>query len=169
MHMNMLFTRRSIRRFQEQPVEQEKIERLLRAAMQAPSAKNMQPWEFLVVTDAEDRKAVSTMSPYSGMCVYAPLVIIVMENTECGPHTAIYHQQDLAAATQNILLQAVEEGLGAVWCGCGPDENKMAVIRDYFKLPEHIKPFSVIAIGYSEKENCFVDRYLPERVHYGKW
>ena len=168
-YMNMVFTRRSIRRFQDQPVESEKIEWLLRAAMQAPSAKNAQPWEFLVVTDEADRAAISEMSEYAHMCRYAPALIVTLGDETRSTDHGLRWPQDLAAATQNILLQAVEEGLGACWCGFYPDEKKVAPLKAYFGLPAHIIPFAVIALGYSDRENQFIDRYLPERIHYGKW
>lgn len=167
--MNSIFTRRSIRRFKDTPVEDEKIERLLRAAMQAPSAKNSQPWEFMVITDAEDRAAVSKMSEYASMCVYAPVLIVTLANLENLPDGSVWWTQDMSAATQNILLQAAEEGLGAVWLGFYPYESRTSKMRAHYNLPDNIMPFSVVALGYSDRENVFIDRFLPERVHYGKW
>lgn len=164
--MNEIQIRRSIRRFEDKPVENDKVERLLRAAMQAPSAKNGQPWEFLVVTDAEKRLAISQMSEYAGMCRYAPLVIVTMANLPNGADGGIWWTQDMSAATENILLQAVTEELGACWMGFYPVDSRVSKMREYFSLPDNIIPFSVIAIGYSERENRFIDRYLPERVHW---
>ena len=169
MNTSAIFTRRSVRIFKDQAVETEKVERLLRAAMQAPSAKNRQPWEFLVVTDEADRKAVAGMSVYTPFCADAPLLIITMADTTKSGRDRGFFPQDLSAATQNILLQAVEEGLGACWCGFYPDEKRYTAVQKHFELPEHIVPFSVIAVGYGEQENRFIDRYQPERVHYGKW
>ena len=77
--------------------------------------------------------------------------------------------QDMAAATQNILLQTAEEGLGAVWMGWYPDERKMQAMRDAFQIPKTVLPFSVIALGYSDEQNRFVDRYRPDRVHFEKY
>lgn len=164
--MKEIYNRRSIRRFIEKQVEPEKIERLLRAAMQAPSGKNAQPWEFLVVTDPEKRLAISRMSEYAGMCRYAPLVIVTMADTSKGADGGLWWVQDMSACTVNILHQAVSEGLGACWCGFYPVESRVDKMRAYFSLPENIVPFSVVAIGYSERENKYIDRYLPERVHW---
>lgn len=164
---NMIFKRRSIRRFEERPVEPEKIERILRAGMQAPSAHNKQPWEFLVLTDKDKRDAVSKMSPYSGMVAYAPVTIIVIGNPD--EMTEKFLPQDLGACTENILLQTAEEGLGGCWMGFYPDMDRVQMIKDYFELPENLVPFSVIAIGYSPNENFFVDRYDPQKVHFNKW
>lgn len=167
--MNSIFTRRSIRRFLDTQVEQEKIESLLKAAMQAPSGKNEQPWQFMVITDAQDRLALSQMSEYAGMCRYAPVVIVTLANMEGLDDDGMWWVQDMSAATQNILLQAVEEGLGAVWLGFYPIEERIKKFREYYSIPESVVPFSLVALGYSERENKFIDRYEPQRVHYGKW
>ena len=164
---NVIFTRRSIRRFDPTPVEPEKVGRIIRAGMQAPSAHNRQPWEFLVLTDKDKRDAVSKMSPYSGMCAFAPVVIIVIGNPD--EMTEKFLPQDLGACTENILLQIAQEGLGGCWMGFYPDMDRVQTIKDYFNLPENTVPFSVIALGYSPNENTFVDRYDPSKVHYNKW
>jgi len=167
--MNSIFIRRSIRRFEDRPVEPEKIERLLRAAMQAPSGMNTQPWEFIVVQDPEKRLAISQMSEYAGMCRYAPCLIITLANMDYTAEHGSWWVQDMAACTQNILLQAVEEGLGAVWLGFYPIESRIQKMRKFFNLPENIVPYSVVALGYSQRENKFIDRFKPERVHYEGW
>lgn len=99
---NIIFKRRSIRSFEDKPVEPEKVERILRAGMQAPSAHNKQPWEFLVVTDKDKRDALSQMSPYAGMVAYAPVAIIVIGHPDS--MTEKFMPQDLGACTENILL-----------------------------------------------------------------
>jgi len=170
--MNSIFIRRSIRRFSETPVEPEKIDRIIRAGMQAPSAKNEQPWDFLVITDAEDRLAVSQMSEFAGCAKFAPVLIATLANLsrdERLSRDGDWWAQDMAACTENMLLQAVEEGLGAVWLGFYPYEHRTKPLRKHFGMPDYVMPFSVVAIGYSERENKFVDRYDAERVHYDKW
>ena len=165
---NVIFKRRSIRRFENKPVEPEKIERILKAGMQAPSAHNLQPWEFLVVTDTEKREAVSKMSPWAGMVAKAPVTIIVVGHQE-NKDMLKYLPQDLGACTENILLQIAEEGLGGCWMGFYPDEDRVESVRKYFSMPDDRIPFSVIALGYSSDENRFVDRSDMSRVHYNKW
>ncbi len=169
MEHNAIFTRRSIRRFLEKPVEAEKVERLIRAGMQAPSGKNAQPWEFLVITDAEKRAAVSQMSEYAGCCRYAPVLIATMVNLDKTLPGEPWWIQDMAACMENMLLQAVEEGLGACWCGFYPREERVTKMKEYFSLPETILPFSVMALGYSERENTYIDRFDPTCVHYESW
>lgn len=168
MDNNVIFTRRSIRRFESKPVEQDKIERILKAGMQAPSAHNLQPWEFLVVTEQEKRDAVSQMSPWAGMVAKAPVTIIVIGHQE-NENAMKFLPQDLGACTQNILLQIANEGLGGCWMGFYPDMERVDAIRQYFNLPQDRIPFSVIALGYSQDENRFIDRSDMSKVHFNNW
>lgn len=165
---NIIFTRRSIRRFEPAPVESEKIERILKAGMQAPSAHNLQPWEFLVVTDQEKRNAISQMSPWSGMVAKAPVTIIVVGHQE-NENAMKFLPQDLGACTQNILLQIAQEGLGGCWMGFYPDMERVEAVRKCFNIPQDRIPFSVIALGYSQDENRFIDRSDMTKVHYNNW
>lgn len=168
--MDIIFNRRSIRKYQNKTVEKEKIEKILRAAMQAPSAVNQQPWDFIVVQNKDTLNKLAGISPYSKMVADAPLAIVVLGN-EDRMRLQNHWEQDLAAATQNILLEAVYLGLGAVWLGVAPAEERMDYIRDIFGLSKKIRPFCVIPIGYPAEgqENKFVDRYDPSRVHYEKF
>ena len=163
--MNSIFTRRSIRQFTDQKVEEEKIESLLRAAMQAPSANNQQPWEFLVVRGKENLEKLSCLHMYSKCLNGAALAIIVMANKD-RLSSPDFYQQDLGAATQNIQLQAVELGLGSVWLGTAPKPDRIEFIRALYNLSDNIIPYSVLAIGYPVRENKFVDRYEADRVRY---
>lgn len=168
--MDVIFNRRSIRRYKDQVVEQEKIDKLLRAAMQAPSAVNQQPWDFIVVQDKDNLNKLAGISAYSKMVADAPLAIVVLGNED---RMRLQHhwEQDLAAATQNILLEAAYLGLGAVWLGVAPMEERMDYIRNIFGLNKKLRPFCVLPIGYPAdgQENKFVDRYDPSRVHYEKF
>lgn len=165
---NVIFTRRSIRRFEDRPVEAEKLDRILKAGMQAPSAHNLQPWEFLVVTEQEKREALSKMSPWAGMVAKAPVAIVVV-GYQKNSDMLKYLPQDLGACTQNILLQIAEEGLGGCWMGFYPDEERVNNVRQCFNMPDDRIPFSVIALGYSQDKNHFVDRSDMTRVHYNRW
>ena len=164
---NVIFTRRSIRRFLDKAVETEKLERILKAGMQAPSAHNGQPWEFLVITDSKIREDVSKMSPWAGMVAKAPVAIVVLGNIET-PNVR-WIQQDLSACTQNILLQIANEGLGGCWMGFYPEQERVKKCSEYFNLPKNIIPFSLIALGYSEDENRFIDRSDMSKIHYNKY
>ncbi len=166
MQMNSIMQRRSIRKFEKRPVEKEKIEHILRAAMQSPTAKNSRCWEFLVVTDQGACEAISKMSEFAMCAAQAPAVIIVMANFNRVDSSALWWVQDLAAATQTVLIQAEEEGLGAVWLGMYPLEERVNRLSAYFQLPDHIMPFSVVPVGYKLREKPFDDRYDPEKIHW---
>ncbi len=163
--MNAIFTRRSVRRFTKKQVEQEKLEKILRAAMQAPSAGNQQPWEFIVVKGKENLEKLSEYNPYASSLKGANLGIIVLANKDRLKY-ADYYQQDLAAVTQNIQLQATELSLGSVWYGTAPEKQRMDYIIKMYNLKDNLIPFSVVAIGYPEDENAnkFVDRYDETRI-----
>ncbi len=162
--METINIRRSIRSFTDKKVESEKIEKLLRAAMQAPSAGNQQPWEFVVVQNEEVKEKLSTISPYAKPIKNAPLAIVLVEKTT-GLNFPENSTQDMGACAQNILLEVVELGLGAVWLGVKPDEARMDIVSKTLNLPENISPFAVIAVGYSDAENKFVDRFDETRIH----
>ncbi len=167
--MQEIFNRRSVRRFKDQVVEPEKIDKILRAAMQAPSAANQQPWEFIVIENKERLQELSDVSPYAKPTASsgATFVLLADVNTFRVP-TA--WEQDMGAVSQNMLLEAVHLGLGGVWLGVQTAEVVVEKVRKMFDLPEHILPFALIAIGYPEgKGNEFVDRYNEDRVHYEKW
>ncbi len=165
--MNSIFIRRSVRNFLTNDVEDVKLDKILRAAMQAPSAGNGQPWEFIVVKGQKNLNTLAQFSPYATSLKKANLGIVVLGNKTKTPFPE-YWQQDLGAATQNILLEATELGLGSVWYGVAPERDRMVYISKLYKLDEHLLPFCVIAIGYPEKENAnhFVDRFDFNRVRY---
>jgi len=167
--MESILIRRSVRAYLEKKVEPEKIEKLLRAAMQAPSAGNQQESEFLVVQDPAALAQLSAMSPYSGMVAQAPLAIVLLGNTERMKFPENW-EQDLGAAAENLLLEAVDQGLGAVWLGVHPLKERIEAVRSQFSLPENLRPFAVIAAGYPKKENAnyFADRWDADRIHYGQ-
>ncbi len=168
--MEAIFIRRSIRKYKDQPVEKEKIEKLLRAAMQAPSAGNQQPWEFIVVQEKDNLKKLSKMSPYSKFIKDAPVAFVLIANEERMKFPE-HWQQDMGAAAQNILLEAVELELGAVWVGVAPLEDRVNYVKNMFNLRETLKPYCVIALGYPAEgqENKFIDRYDETRVHFEKF
>ncbi|MGL6024850.1 MAG: nitroreductase family protein, partial [Cetobacterium sp.] len=110
--MNSIFYRRSIRNFTDKDVECDKIERILRAGMQAPSAHNFNAWEFIVVESEKKKKDISMMSPHATPAGKSKISIVVLGNTKLVETDSMWIQQDLGAAIQNMLLQIVEEGLG---------------------------------------------------------
>ena len=164
--MDEIFRRISVRRFQSRPVEPEKAERLLRAAMAAPSARNQQPWEFYAVTRQEMLEELAACSPYSLCLAGAPLGIVVCIRRDC-PRPE-YAQIDCSAAVENLLLEAVSQGLGAVWLGIAPIEDRMEETRKALDLPEELEAFAFVACGYPDEARPQQDRYDPARVHWVK-
>ena len=133
--MNEIFKRASIRRFEDRAVEEEKITIILKAAMAAPSAGNQQPWEFFVVTDREKIKELSKCSPYSRCAAKAPVVLVPCMKTE-GLRLPEMALIDLSAATENMLLEITAQGLGGVWLGVAPVEERMSHLESVLGI-EH--------------------------------
>ena len=165
--MDIINKRRSIRSFIDAAVAEEKITQLLRAGMQAPSAGNQRPWEFIVVREEETRKRLSEMSPYSKSIAQAPVALVLLGNGERMRFPENW-QQDMGACAQNILLEAVAQDLGAVWLGVAPLRDREDHVRRVFRLPDHLSPYSIIAVGNPAggQENKFVDRFDENRIHY---
>ena len=166
--------RRSIRSFQNTKVEPAKVEQLLRAAMRAPSGVNHQPWEFLVVDDEAVLTKLRNWNPRGKALQSAPLLIVVLEReipfrVENNLHWL--SPQDLAACTENILLQAVEEGLGAVWMGVSPGTSGQAKLAAILGIPSPIQPFAIIAVGYPAEDADLEapDRFDESRIHYNQY
>ena len=165
--METIFKRVSMRRYQDKAVEKEKLEKLVRAGMAAPSAGNQQPWEFYVVTRKDLLAELSNTSKYSICVKDAAAAIIPCFRTSA--EALMFKecvQLDMSAATENILLEAVELGLGAVWLGVAPVEERMAKVRKCLSLPQDVEAFSIISVGYPAYEKEVKDRFDPERVHY---
>ena len=162
--MDAIFHRTSIRKYQETPVEAEKIETLLRAAMAAPSACNQQPWEFYVVRNKEKIKELSEASPYAGCAKGAPVVFVPCYRKNC--QVPMYAEIDLSAAVENLLLEADSLGLGAVWMGIAPQKDRMVDVRKGLDIPGELEPFALVPCGYPAQERTQEDRYEVERVHY---
>ncbi|MHA1684846.1 MAG: nitroreductase family protein [Candidatus Heimdallarchaeaceae archaeon] len=163
---DVIFTRRSIRKYKPQPVPKETLEYILRAAMAAPSARNLQPWHFVIIDDRKILNKIPDIQPYTKMLYEAPLAIVVCGDTKI---SEAYWVQDCSAATQNILLAAKNKGLGSVWCGIYPREKRVKALKELLKLPEHIVPLNVVAIGYPNETKPPVDRYDKAKIHYNGW
>jgi nitroreductase len=165
-----LFARRSIRAFTAEPVDPAQIEMLLRAAMAAPSAANRKPWHFVVVTDAGVRRALAEEHPHAAMVVQAPLAIVPCGDPSLSiPDRTDYWIQDLAAATENILLAATGLGLGSVWCGVHPVPERVEGVRRVLGIPGSVTPFALIAIGHSAEHKEPRTQYDSQRVHADRW
>jgi nitroreductase len=166
--LEAIFTRRSIRKFQRKAVPDEMVRTMLAAAMSAPTADNAQPWQFIVITDRRRLEAIPTIHAYARMAADAALAIVVCgdRSLEIAPD---YWLLDCSAAVQNVLLAAHALGLGAVWCGVYPGEDRIERFRQYLGLPGHVIPHSLIAIGHPAEQPGPVDRYREDRVHRERW
>lgn len=169
--MENIMTRTSIRVYQDKPVSEETIEQLLRAAMSAPSARNQQPWRFIVIKDKNTLKAISEKFDNIKMATKAPLAIVV-----CGDKKATspgegaeYWVQDASAATENLLLAAHSLGLGAVWCGIYPIQERVGQLKELLNIPDDIVPLNVVPIGYAAEDPAPKDKWKPEEIHYESW
>lgn len=162
--MNNIFSRVSIRKYQDRPVEREKTMAILRAAMQAPSAANQQPWEFYVVTNKEILKKLSEVSPYAGMTKDAPAAIVSVYRKDC--KIPAYAHIDLSIAMENLWLETDALGLGGVWLGIAPIEERMKAVEDILNLPDSLRAFAIFPYGYPAEERAQQDRFEQDRIHY---
>lgn len=165
----VIHQRKSVRQYLEHPIPDEKIETMLRAAMAAPTARNIQPWQFYVITNREVLNQLSNELPYAKMLSEAPLAIVVAGDIQQGnPNEEQVHnwKLDCAAATQNLLLAAEALGLGAVWTGVYPYKARITAVSKALELPPHIIPLNIVPIGYPLLEDIPKDKWIPEKV---KW
>lgn len=162
--MDSIYHRVSIRKYQNKPVETEKIQAILRAAMQAPSAANQQPWEFYVVTDREKLAALSQVSPYAGMTADAPAAVVSAYRKDC--RIPAYAEIDLSIAMENLWLETDAQGLGGVWLGIAPIGERMEAVEKILDMPESIRAFAIFPFGYPAEERKQQDRFDERRIHY---
>jgi len=163
-----ILSRRSIRRYTPQAVPEGMIRPLLEAAMSAPSAGNEQPWHFVVITERRILDEIPRFHPYSEMVKEASAAILVCGDLRLEKYKD-HWVQDCSAATQNLLLAAHAEGLGAVWVGIYPTEERVMRMRRLLGLPSHVVPLCLVPLGYPAEQIPRVDRYDPSRVHYNRW
>jgi nitroreductase len=161
-----IFARRSIRKYTDEPVGEEDVKTLLEAAMAAPSASNRKPWRFVVVTKRQTLDALAEAHPHGKMLFEATLCISV-----CGDLAEMerYWVQDCSAATENLLLAATALGLGAVWLGVYPKEDRVAAVRGVLDLPKTITPLNLVSIGHPAEEKEARTQYDEARVHRERW
>lgn len=159
-------TRRSVRVYEDREVEDEKIEKILHAGMQAPGSRlNAEPWEFIVIKNKETLEKIGEIKP---RVKDAPVAIVVLANIERAHYKTVW-QQDCGAAAENMLLEAVNLGLGGLWNGVATFEEIEKGIAEIVNVDnENVKPFCIITLGYPAKgqENKFMDKFDQSRIHY---
>jgi len=166
--MKEIFERRSIRKYSQRPVFDDRVEQLLKAAMAAPSAGNQQPWEFIIIRDRNILNDITKVHPYSQMLQEAQLAIVVCADLDKEKHSG-YWIQDCSAATENILIEAKHLGLGSVWLGVYPREDRVKGIKELLNLPERVIPLSIVSLGYPAEKKEPSNRYDKLRIHINKW
>jgi len=163
-----LCTRRSIRKYQDRAVPRLAVERLLGAAMMAPSAGDARPWHFVVVEGLDQVSSIAQALPHAEMAKSAPLAILICADPSLEKFPGCW-MLDCSAAAQNMLLAAHGLGLGAVWVAVWPFEDFMKGARRHFALPEGIEPLALIVAGYPAESVPSEDRFDPSRLHFEKW
>jgi len=167
--IDSILTRHSVRSFSPEPVDQEDIEILLRAAMQAPSSSNSQPWQFVVISDRRMLDAITEFHPFSSALRTAPAAIVVCGDSRLEVGTGRWIQS-CSAAAQNLLLAAHARGLGAVWLGIQPEEQRIQGMKRLIDFPSGVHPLALIAIGHpAGKHEPATSRFQPDRIHYNGW
>jgi nitroreductase len=166
--LEAIHTRQSIRKFTDKNIPEELLTKLLEAAMYAPSARNTQPWHFIVITDRNLLGKIPHVHPYAEMCYDAGAAILVCGDTNIEKLEG-YVALNCGAASQNILLAAHDLGLGGVWLGVYPRKERMEPIVKLFNLPPNIIPVSLIALGCPNEKIPRPERFKEERIHLNRW
>lgn len=167
--MKEIFERRSVRKYTNEPVSDEEITQLLKAAMRAPSASNQQAWEFIVIRDKNILLEITKFHPHAQMLDGAACAIVVCGNKAYTKSDYDFWVQDCSAATQNLLLEAVYLYLGAVWLSCYPNEERVKKLTKLLNLPEDVIPLNIISIGHPAEIPEPIDTFKEDRIHYNKW
>lgn len=164
-----IFNRKSVRNYVKgKKVSDAQIEKILQAAMAAPSARNSQSWEFIVVKDRGVLDRLAERNPYGKMLFEASCAIVVVGNLQRVP-TNEFWSQDASAATENILLAVEALGLGAVWIGVYPKEDRMQIAKEELSLPENVIPLNIISIGYPTGKDVAKNKWNKDFVHYDRY
>lgn len=164
-----ILSRRSTRKYKKKAVPKKLIDELLNAAMHAPSACNEQPWHFVIINNREVLNEVPKYHPHSYMIREAPVAIVVCVDLNLTKEDKVWWVQDCSAATENILIAAQAKGLGAVWLGVYPKDDRVKGIQGLLALPQNVIPLCIIPIGYPDEKKPYENRYQSSRIHYNCW
>ena len=163
-----LLNRRSIRKYKNQKINKEDIDKILKAAMYAPSAMNLQAWQFIVIEDKDVLIETIKSIPYAEMLKQSAAAILV-----CGDSLVEKNEswllQNCSAAIQNILLSAQGLGIGSCWIAIHGMNDVYKNIKAQFKLPENIVPVSLISLGYPDEVIKAEERFKQDKIHFNKW
>lgn len=166
--LDAINSRRSIRKYTNEPLSDKQLKTVLKAGFQAPSAHNRNPREYIVLRDREILEAITKFHPYTKMLPQAGCGIVV-----CGDKNKQEREgflvSDCSASIQNMLLAAHGIGLGGVWCGIYPVAELMEPLSKLLKLPENIIPIGIVTVGVPDEEKKDLDKFNEENVHYNSW
>ena len=170
-------TRASVRKFTDQPVNDNEMETLLRAAMAAPSAMDYDPWHFVVIHDNALKQELKSKLPFAKMITDSCTAIVVCGDSSLyervslrdGEDNTLYWVEDCSAASQNLLLAAHAIGLGAVWTGIFPLKSRITLLQHLLQLPEHIVPLNLIIVGHPAAPAHPKDKWDAAKIHYNKY
>jgi nitroreductase len=164
--LELMYSRRSIRDYTDEPVRDDDVEAMLRAAMAAPSAQDLRPWHFVVVRERDMLDELAEIHKYAYMLEKAPLAIVVCGDQETSKKHWV---EDTCAATQNLLLAATAVGLGGVWISLYPKKKYQKQARELLDIPEHVGVLCVLALGHPAERKKARSHYSQERVHQEVW
>jgi len=163
--LELIRSRRSVRKYTSEPIRDADIQAMLEAAMAAPSASNIKPWEFVVVRDRDLCRQLADTHPYSKMAADAAAVFVV-----CGRESESRHWvEDTSAATQNLLLAAAGLGLGAVWVACYPNADREGYVRQLLGLPDTLRVLCLVPAGHPAEVKSPRTQFDASRVHYDSY
>lgn len=179
--MQNILNRKSVRSYNGDSIPADVMENLLRAAMSAPTGMDIRPWSFIVLTDKSQYETIFAGNGNMKKFMESGAVVVVCADTTVtrptrenpdGPAVTRPNpmwRDDVAAATENLLLAVEAYGLGACWTACYPFENTMAPVRKGLGLPDNVMPYAVVPIGYPSTENTPKDKWEVSKIHYDRW
>jgi nitroreductase len=164
--LEVMYTRRSIREYTDEPVTDEQVETMLKAAMAAPSFQSLCPWHFVDVRKRKLLDKLAETHKYAHMLAKAPLAVVVCGDSEASERHWV---EDTCAATQNLLLAVTTLGLGGVWISVYPNKKRMKCVSQVLDIPDDMEVLCLVAVGHPAEEEHATTQYDPKRVHYDKW
>jgi len=166
--MDTIYRRHSIREYSAESVSEEALTAVIKAGMNAPSAGNQQPWHFVIIDKRTLLEEITRIHPYAEMLHEAPAAILVCGDLDLEMHTG-YWVQDCSAAVENMLLEIVDLGLGGVWLGVYPREDRVRGLRKILGIPERIVPFALVAVGHPAEEKGLKNEFHKDRIRRNHW
>ena len=179
--MTNILNRKSVRSYTGDTIPAKVMENLLRAAMAAPSGRNIQPWSFVVLNDTSRYDEIFGENFNMGMYKQSAAVVVVCADTTVvrlprdNPDAPAVQQpngiwrDDMGAVTENLLLAVEAHGLGACWTACYPYADRMEPVKKALGLPATVVPYSVVPIGYPAGDEQPKDKWDASRIHYNNW